>query len=104
MESPPEPPNATAFVDMAHQTSTTSLTLEPDEFRADLGEFELSNQQENELLQALWDMMSMMSDIGWRVDNVQLMLPALFEKAGQDSGKLLEQKISTQNEEGADHG
>ena len=69
-----------------------TLKLDPDEYREDLAEFALTEEQENELLQALWHIMSTFVDIGWGVDTVQLFLPDLFEKAGQDSGKLLQQK------------
>jgi len=70
----------------------SNLALEPDQYRADLEEFNMTQEQENELLQVLWNMMSTMVEIGWGVDTVQIILPELFDKAGQDSDKLLEDK------------
>ena len=40
--------------------------------------------------------MATMVNIGWGVDTVQMFLPGLFEKAGADSEKLIEQK-NTEN-------
>lgn len=75
--------------------SLKPLVLNPDEFRDDLAEFELTREQENELLQTLWNIMSTMVNIGWGVDSVQMLLPDLFEKAGDDYGNLVERKTTT---------
>ncbi len=79
----PEFPSGQAF---------PTLKLNPDDYREDIAEFELTREQEDELLSTLWNMMRTFVDIGWGVDTVQLFLPDLFEKAGQDPGKLLQQK------------
>jgi len=71
-----------------------SIEFNPDKYRADIGESEYTPEQENQVLQALWDMMIMMADLGWGDDSVQKLLPALFENAGTDSGKSLQQNIS----------
>lgn len=76
-----------------------TLILEPDHFRADLEAFQLTREQENELLQTLWNIMAAFVDIGWGVDTVQMFLPDVFEKAVSDSGKLVESKdTQTSNE------
>ncbi len=93
MSSPPE--NEELNQVMTKGEVIAPLQLDPDEYREDLAEFGLSKQQENELLQTLWNIMSIMVDIGWGVDTVQMFLPGLFEKDSQDSGKLIQQK-STQ--------
>lgn len=64
------------------------LQLDEDEYRADLAEFDLSEDQQNELLQALWNIMSMCVDIGWGVDTVRLVCPELFEKVASSSTTL----------------
>ena len=74
------------------ETAWPTLKLDPDEYREDLAEFALTEEQENELLQTLWHIMSTFVDIGWGVDTIPLFLPDLFEKAGQDSGKMRQQK------------
>ncbi len=66
--------------------------LNPDDYREELAEFDLTEEQENELLQTLWHIMSTFVDIGWGVDTVQMFLPDLFEKAGADSGNLIDSK------------
>lgn len=62
----------------------------PDEYRDDLAGLDLTKEQQDELLQTLWHIMSAFVDMGWGVDTVQMFLPGLFENAGADSGKLLE--------------
>lgn len=66
------------------------LKLDPDKYRDRISEYYPTEEQQNEVLQILWDIMSMMVDIGWGVDSVQILLPDLFEKTGADSDKLLE--------------
>ena len=66
----------------------TPLKLNEDEYMAHLDAFDLSDAQKRELLQTLWNIMSILVDIGWGADTVQMLLPDLFEAAGDDSGKL----------------
>jgi hypothetical protein len=86
-------------IDKSRQDCLTPLKLDPDDYREDSSE--LTKEQENELLQALWHIMSTFVDIGWGVDSVQLFLPDLFEKAVQDSDKLLQQKDAKTNNDTA---
>ena len=67
------------------------LALDPDEFRGGMAEFELTKEQEDVILQELWNIMRAIVDMGWGLDSVHIILAELFEKAGQDSGKLLQQ-------------
>lgn len=46
--------------------------LDPEEHRDKLAALELTKEQENELLQTLWRIMSTMVDLGWGLDTVQL--------------------------------
>ncbi len=73
------------------------LVFDPDEYRHYLDDT-LSEEQQNELLQALWHIMSIFVDIGWGVDTVQMFLPELFENAVLDSEKLVACKDSIENE------
>lgn len=73
------------------------LELNPEDYREHLDD-DLSEEQQNELLHILWDIMRTMVDIGWGVDNVQLVLPELFEDVAQDSAKLLESKDKQEGE------
>ena len=77
----------TTMPDPPHNPTFSTLTLDPDEYRGDIREFRYTPEQETEMLQALWNIMGMMVDLGWGVDSVQMLLPDLFEKAGTDSGK-----------------
>ncbi|MDM3871808.1 hypothetical protein QSV34_10640 [Porticoccus sp. W117] len=58
----------------------TVAKLDIDDYREDLANFELTPEQEIELLSTLWQIMATMVDIGWGVDNVQLMIPDLFNR------------------------
>lgn len=68
------------------------LKLDPDKYRDRISGCYADEERQNEVLNALWNIMRMMVDMGWGVDSVQVLLPDLFQKAGADSGKLLKQK------------
>lgn len=61
--------------------------FDAEDYRENFGSSELT-QQEIELLQNLWYIMCTFADIGWGVDAVQQMFPALFEKASHESSNL----------------
>ena len=63
----------------------------PDDYREDLGAFELTKEQENELLQTLWNIMSMMVDLGWGLDSVQLFDTSNGDKFDAESGDTVKQ-------------
>ena len=65
------------------------LKFDPDEHRHHLSDETLTIEQQNEILQALWHIMSIFVDIGWGVDTVQIFLPELLENNGPDSEKLV---------------
>jgi hypothetical protein len=50
-------------------------TLDCDAYREDLTEFELTTEQENELLAILWDIMRTMCDLNLDMDAVQMIMP-----------------------------
>ena len=72
------------------------LKLNPDEYREELAEFDMTKEQQDELLQVLWDIISTFVNIGWGVDTVQMFLPDIFGEVAPDfdadSEKLLESK------------
>lgn len=67
------------------------LQLDPDEYREDLADFGLTKEQENELLQVLWEIMNTFVLMSWGLDTVQMFLSDIFENSGQDSEKLVKQ-------------
>lgn len=56
-----------------------------------LDNMELSDTQKTELLNALWSMMATFVDLGFGVDPVQQLMPALIEAALETDGDTLEQ-------------
>jgi len=92
-------PDTQSTQDILPETSEPSddkplpkLTLNPDRYREHLSEFALTIEQQNDMMQVLWNIMNTFVDIGWGVDTVQMFLPELFEKAGPDSGNLVKQR------------
>ena len=77
----------------ALKQAASRLDFNLDEYRHHLEEFELTRAQENELLETLWQIMSMMVDIGWGVDNIHLMLPELFNQESDNDKNGLSQLI-----------
>lgn len=59
----------------------------PEDYKQDLGVETLSDE-EIEMLRALWHIMSVMVDIGWGVESVQLLLPELFTEASKQNSSL----------------
>ena len=69
------------------------LALNPDEYREDLDEFDLTREQQDELLGILWNIMRTFVEIGFGLDSVQMFSTreseSSEEKAGRDSGNAL---------------
>lgn len=61
------------------------LRLNPDDYRQELAAFDMTKEQENEMLEVLWHIMKTMVEIGWGVNNVQYLLPDVFKTACTDS-------------------
>ncbi|MBX3639756.1 MAG: hypothetical protein KF888_04480 [Nitrosomonas sp.] len=92
--------NETINTDSQVTTKDAALPLkfEPDDYRHHVEEFDLTEEQRNDLLTSLWTIMSTLVDIGWGVDTVQILLPDIFAKVAPDSEKLLESKDTSQFE------
>lgn len=99
--------NEIVYSDLSEESNDNYLNplqFDPDNYREDIAAFEYTEEQQNKLLQTLWHIMSAFVDLGYGVDTVQMFLPELFEKAGRDSGKLLQQKdVNTFNEAALTH-
>ena len=69
------------------------LALDPDEYREDLDQFDLTKEQQDEMLAVLWNIMRTFVEIGFGLDSVQVFSTAKNgrpdEITGPDSGKLL---------------
>lgn len=48
----------------------------------------MTEDQQNELLQTLWNIMAICVDIGWGVDTLHYVCPALFENIASSSATL----------------
>ena len=64
--------------ELADRLPTLSLNLE--DYRADLAEFELSETEETALLELLCEMMRTMVDLSMGLDSVQMIVPAFMAK------------------------
>ena len=87
---------------VAKKETAAPLEFKPDDYRHHLDEFDLTQEQQNELLQTLWSIMSTMVDIGWGVDTVQILLPDLFAEVAPDSEKLLESRNTSELDQTVD--
>ncbi len=66
------------------QEVISTPTLDHDAYRADLADFELTSEQENELLSILWDIMRTMCDLNLDMDAVQMIMPTFLYAALND--------------------
>ncbi len=73
------------------------LSLDPERYRQHLEGMELNTEQENELLQILWKIMSTMADIGFGEHSVQMVLDSLLKNASSESADTLKKNNSTIN-------
>lgn len=63
---------------MTDNTVFSPLSCKPDEYYDDIAHLDISQEEADELLKALWEIMSTMVNIGWGVESVQIMLPELM--------------------------
>lgn len=75
--------------------------FEPDEYRDDMKDFDMSKEKQDEVLECLWHIMGSLVDLGWGVNTIQILLPEIFEKASQDSDTLIKQECN--QEKGKDN-
>lgn len=84
-----EPKKLPAAALTAAYTSTPPFDAE--RYRGYLAHTELSQEQQTEYLKVLWSIMTTFVELGFGVDSVQQVLPALEEKnlEGEDPGAKL---------------
>lgn len=72
----------TTFTETPNSTEYGLPPPEPDieDYRADMGEFDLSPEQEEELLQILWHIVKMTVDAGFGLDAASMVLAEFQEK------------------------
>ncbi len=82
-------PDDVALENVIDRPSVPSVfpALNPDDYRQDLSSFDLTKEQEDAFLEALWQIMKTMVEIGWGVDTVQLLLPELFEESARNQSR-----------------
>ncbi len=68
-----------------NRKSTAPLSLDLDEYRGDLAEFDMSDEQKDEMLRTLWNIMSAFVDLGWGLDTVQLFSESRSNRFDRDS-------------------
>ncbi|MCU7839797.1 MAG: hypothetical protein KZQ94_10525 [Candidatus Thiodiazotropha sp. (ex Troendleina suluensis)] len=83
--------NVAASPEALESDGAQPLQLDPEKYRTYLDEFELSEEQQNELLETLWHIMRTFVEIGWGLDSVQSVFSGIAENAmHEDSGALQE--------------
>ena len=80
----------------AEQHAPAPLPLDADKYRPYLEEFDLTEDQKDELLLTLWHILRTFVDIGFGLDSVQMIFPAMVEKARAGSVDPLEETIGTE--------
>ncbi|MEO9623044.1 MAG: hypothetical protein ABJH28_12515 [Paraglaciecola sp.] len=64
------------------------MKCNPDDYREDLAYFDMTTEQEDELLFTLWEMMRTFAEMGQGVQSINNIFPQIFEKADQDTVNL----------------
>ena len=72
------------------------LKLDPDKYRDDLKELDLTEEEENAFLETLWNIMRTFVELGWGLDSVQMILAAKEEFSRADSANTVETKETPQ--------
>ncbi len=55
------------------------MTVDLEEYKHDLSEFDLNEAQKEELLRVLWQIMCAFAELGWGVNSIQLAVPDLTD-------------------------
>ena len=71
--------------------------FDPSKYREHVKDLDLTQEQQDEMLRALWDIMAAFVDLGWGVDSVQRLFPEFNELSSQALQDGLEQ-IETDGE------
>lgn len=68
------------------------LQLDPSKYRQHLEDFDLTEEQQTELLTILWRILATFVDLGFGVDSVQTLLPALADAAVEDEAERVDEE------------
>jgi hypothetical protein len=80
-------------------------TLDCDAYREDLVDFDLTAEQENELLSILWDIMRTMCDLNLDMDAVQMIMPTfLYAALNEEKNESAKTAQSFNDSAGASNG
>lgn len=89
-------PNDTALVPVEDRAGAGTLPLDVAKYREHVDDLDLTEAQKAELLRTLWWIMATFVDLGFRVDSVQVLLPAFNEAASlEESGALVVEDVET---------
>jgi len=66
-----------------------SPSFDPDDYRAELAAFDLTEEQANALLGTLWEIMKAFVELGFGVDSIHRFLPVPGDECGQRAGSEL---------------
>lgn len=74
-------------IELQHQNAVCSFDIE--KYRNDITEFDLTDEQADELLKTLWTMMTTFVELGFGVDSIHYLLaPHTQPHCDEDSGLL----------------
>lgn len=77
------------------QTRSAPLPLDISRYRQEIADLPLTEEQQIQLLQALWDMMRTFVELGFGCDPVQQVIPAAIAEAfNSESGDLEEEEAA----------
>jgi hypothetical protein len=79
LTTPPPPEFEETAPAVQHIRCISRPALDISRYREHLGSLELPEDQEAELLRTLWEIMAAFVDLGFNVDSVQYLIPALSE-------------------------
>ena len=68
-----------------------SPTLNPEGYREYLEDFDLDEAEQNELLIVLWNIMRSFVEMGFGLNSVQMLLPAIAENSGKSVSDSVKQ-------------
>jgi hypothetical protein len=73
-----------------------TLKLDVAKYRRHIDHFDISEKQKIELLQTLWSIMRSFAELGYGVDNVQRVIPALAEFSSRAESDALELNVNSE--------
>ena len=90
MKHRPEETIPEAIEQSPTQPIAVGLALDPERYRSYLESFEMSQAEQDELLQTLWNILSTFVDIGFGLDSVQNLFSGIIENAVREERAGLE--------------